>query len=203
MPGDYRMNIDAILDALDQPTKTCGVCFRDLPETEFRFTDKKRGKRHSRCKECFNEYQKERRKAIRRRIPHTYASEVNRARQRINKVIALTERMFEQLGGVNGAVAEWVASIEHAKAEGKWHLVLRSHKALFELVKVCDQVKPKVEDMGPEELAEALRADLIELIVKEPVLALLAAAKLEGWTVIPPPEFDSYWVDFVGEKADR
>ena len=51
-----------------------------------------------------------------------------------------------------------------AKAEGKWHLVLRSHKALLELVKICDQLKPKIEDTGPEELAAALRADLIDLI---------------------------------------
>jgi len=81
--------------------------------------------------------------------------------------------------------------MKQAQAEGKWHLGRRPYKALFELVKICDPVKPKVDDMGPEELAEALRANLIDLISKEPVLALLAAEVLEGWTVIPPPDVKS------------
>ena len=182
------MDIEAILQDLDTPTKTCSVCFRDLPETKFRRIRKGEPKRHTTCNYCINEYQKERRKAQRRRIPHTYASEVNRARQRVNKVIALTERMFEQLGGVNGAVTEWVAAMKQAEAEGKLHLLIRSHTALLELVQICEQVKPKAEDMGPEELAAALRADLIDLIRKEPELALLAVMQLEGWTVIPPKD---------------
>ena len=140
-----------------------------------------------------NEYQKERRKAQRRRIPHTYASEVNRARQRINQIIALTRKMFQQLGGVDGAVREWVEAIQHAKAEGKSHLVVRSFMSIVELQKSCEKFQPMIEDMDQEELQEAIRAKLVRLIAEQPELALLAASQLDGWTVIPPLEIEREW----------
>jgi len=66
--------------------------------------------------------------------------------------------------GSNSAVRECVATMNQAKNVVKLHMLVRSHKAHFELVRICDRVKPKIEDLGPEELAKAMRANLIGLI---------------------------------------
>ena len=142
-------------------TKFCVDCGQDKPETEFRLRRRDSDKRHSQCRDCYNEYMRQYRASARRKEITEFARTVSSQRVRPNAIPALCDRMFRRFGGVEGLCAEWTDAIKAAcAARPGSKMVLDSFRAILRIMELAEAEKEKkdpcVEAMSDEELDSAI-----------------------------------------------
>ena len=105
-----------------EDVRTCTRCYHLLPATEFTRRRKGTNIRQPVCKSCHAAERRALRKRHRDRRLYQYAKEVINAKRSRNRVVALTDRLFKQFGGVEKIAVAWNEAYRAARNASR-HLV--------------------------------------------------------------------------------
>ena len=168
-------------------TKACCKCHRELPITEFRRMYKDRDVRHNECRECFNAYLRKRYHERRTKGFKRFSLSVHYNRRNKERLIEIVGMMTDRCGGLRRFVDKWHAAIEEATTKRDSAIVLRHLMAIVDLISVANQFESElVREMDQEARERYIKRKLMHMVEEKPQIALWAASKLDGWTVIPP-----------------
>ncbi len=175
-------------------SRICPHCLRFLLITEFRRRSRQGAARMSKCRECHNRAERERRAAQRHREQQrSLGKALTRLgnEQDAKRAALLLRSIVGQFGGLEHLALLWRQNYEHSQP-GSYRR-FRSLQALVTLAGAADTVPPEDDDpldptkMSEPELLDSLDDQMKRMIAERPEIAVAAAADI-GWCVIPPRE---------------
>lgn len=178
-------------------TKFCTDCSEFRPITEFRLRRRNASARMCQCNRCHNENERCRRA---NRNTDRESQSVRWHLERVRKagthenIERLVGEMLVDFGGVQGFAESWRSCLDIWSKKGAT-LRLKSYLTILHLMVYCEEKREQkqqadsdeLKEMSDEELKQSMFRSIMEIIKKDPEIALAAAMEL-GWQVIPPTD---------------
>lgn len=180
--------------AASATVRTCCRCGEERPIADFRL--KRRGnlqRRETACRTCHRHYMRQWRWDQRRKVLHRFCRRA--AYQDLDRRFrALLVGALDRLGGVDALAEMLVTEIKTVRASRPGDAfplhALTTIMRLHEYVEVRRQADEAAEHdeyrgLSSDQIKDRMRESIIDLIRKQPEIAI-ASAQILGWTVIPP-----------------
>ncbi len=163
------------MQAVNTPVRRCCRCRQEKPLADFRVRSRATGQRHGDCNRCHAAHTRARRVELRRKDFAWMTSQIHHRRdggaQRLGAILGV---MIDKLGGLDRMTDRWYADFEAAEKEGNHAVVLRTVRALWDMMAAYEKVRHQVErdelnaltDKGlDEELGDHMNDYVVSLLV--------------------------------------
>lgn len=173
--------------------RICQKCVESLPIKQFRLRRRDGEHRHTKCRRCHAEDERDRR---RRRQAEKNGDRIAKLVTQmknspdVRRLAYLAELMFDMFGGVEGAAIEWWKQVGHclaSNAGGK-----RALDSFLAMRMLSEAGRPKPVELDEytthEDVERALSESILDLIDDSPE-QVVEILRMRGYVVIPPPEF--------------
>ncbi len=168
-------------------SKTCSKCLRVLPVERFRRFRKGSESRQPECNACRVLRERAKRQALRDREKRREIERFNKAVVQARGEELLPQFVYEitkRLGGLDQLCSQWFETLQLATPNRR----LRGFEAIGKILEFISNQDEKelagLQELGRQEIADSLEAELLELIKKDPAIAVRAALEI-GWKVDP------------------
>ena len=176
--------------AEQQETKLCSRCAHELPISSFRRKYKDRPRLVSpECNRCRNRLARLKTRKLHKRQLSKCLTQLEHA-ESIERVAGILDTMIRHFGGPEGFAKAWKQTLEDCgRSPRTAGFGAKSMMALVQMMQFVErhqaESRTTLETMTPEEFNQAADRMVLEMIAKNPAIAVKAACRL-GWTVIPP-----------------
>jgi hypothetical protein len=122
-------------------TAVCRLCGEREPINHFRLRSTQSGERHSECRRCATSAEASRRRKRQERAIREHWRDIYRHRDNPKRVMALTDRLIEELGGIRRVTSRWKLAVENARADGRSATVVRSFVVILIIRAAAEQIE--------------------------------------------------------------